>query len=290
MKLVEILARELKEWPEAALVAMQDNDGQIVTSTGRLVEFSLGQWDSDGKGSKVTRHDYAEKAEDRTTAIVTRSAWEAARAKLSKPKANKDGWIRHRGGKCPVEAGTLVDVRYRDGEIRYKRKALSDTDCASENWIHEKDKESDLAKCDIMAYRIHNPSEQPATTKESLAVDPLQWRDRIIEIDAESKAEAERHNAVMTALDSERAELVQKLASVGLALIERKAGPVEDMSDWRNWKVGDLVVVLDSGGWKNPEGSIISVTGSEGDGVMPIIAGDIWYRPEMLKWHSRPTN
>ena len=69
---------------------------------------------------------------------------------------SKEGWIRHRGGNCPVEAGTLVDVRYRDGEIRYKRKALSDSDCASENWIHEEDKNSDLAKCDIMAYRLRS--------------------------------------------------------------------------------------------------------------------------------------
>ena len=116
-------------------------------------------------------------------------------------KANKTGWIRHRGGKCPVEAGTLVDVRFRSG--------ITKTVCDSQSfrWSHS------AALGDIMAYRLHTPSEQP------LAVDPLAWRDRITEIDAESKAEEERHGLVMTALDSEREELVRKLSSEGLALI-----------------------------------------------------------------------
>lgn len=153
---------------------------------------------------------------------------------------NKDGFIRHRGGKCPVEAGTLVDVRHRDGDI-----FLAEPACGlgrAETWAHSNH------KGDIMAYRIHTPSEQPATVKESSPVEPispidgpLQWRDRITEIDAESKAESERHNAAMTALDTERAELVQKLASEGLALIERKAEPVEDMSDPAKWRKGDIV-------------------------------------------------
>ena len=142
-------------------------------------------------------------------------------------KANKEGWKRHRGGKCPVEAGTLVDVRYRSGDINIGVSALTGPvdknhvfgsrnggylDLAR-NWDHKGTPE------DIMAYHLHTRSEQPATVKESLSVDLLAWRDRITEIDAESKAEAERHNAAMTALDSERAELVQKLAGEGLALL-----------------------------------------------------------------------
>lgn len=193
MKLVDILARELKEWPEGFHDVGQADDGSLHLP---------------GIGDHVrhTNERYT-LAKDWIDAIVTRSEWEAARAKLSKPKGGKDGWTRHRGGKCPVEAGTLVDVRFRSGIIK------TVCDSLSFRWSHSG------AMGDIMAYRIHTPSEQPATTKESLAVDPLAWRDRINEIDAESKAEAERHCQVMDALDSERAELVQKLAGEGLALI-----------------------------------------------------------------------
>lgn len=135
---------------------------------------------------------------------------------------SKEGWIRHLGGKCPVEAGTLVDVCHRDGDVFTGCKVGESFSC--KDWSHTND------DGDIMAYRIHTPSEQPATVKDCLSVEaempaakyfdgPLQWRDRITEIDAESKAEEERHHQVMTALDSERAELVRKLANEGLALI-----------------------------------------------------------------------
>ena len=134
-------------------------------------------------------------------------------------KANKEGWIRHRSGKCPVEAGTLVDVRFRSGIIK------TVCDSLSLRWSHSG------ALGDIMAYRLHTPSEQPETVKECLPVDPvvasnvdafnaqaempaakyfdgpLQWRDRIFEIDKQSAE-----------LKQERIELVQKLASEGLQL------------------------------------------------------------------------
>lgn len=202
MKLVDILARELKEWEHKYDHVAQEYDGQLWCGSSDI--YCRGNiWLSEDGEYGAT----LPVAEDWQTAIVTRSEWEAARAKLSKPKGGKDGWIRHRGGKCPVEAGTLVDVRFRSGIIK------TACDSLSFRWSHSG------AMGDIMAYRLHTPSEQPATVKESLSVDPLAWRDRINEIDAESKAEAERHCQVMTALDAEREEIVRKLANEGLALI-----------------------------------------------------------------------
>ncbi len=151
--------------------------------------------------------------------------------------------------------------------------------------------------------KIHTPSEQPATAEKSSPVEPvapisgpLQWRDRITEIDAESKLESERHNSAMTALDTERAELVQKLASEGLALIERKAEPVEDMSDYQNWKAGDLLTYIGSHHqcFTNGEqykleslcmldhGTVTIAEDDDGDQN----GGDI----DSFRWHSRPTN
>lgn len=239
---------------------------------------------------------------------------------------NKDGFIRHRGGKCPVDRGAYISARFRSGE-QYHGPAYGLV------WAHSG------IPADVMAYRIHTPSEQPATVKESLSVDPvapsectnedswnckycrktetcealkdprnfgepqskpingpLQWRDRITEIDAESKAEEERHNAAMIALDTERAELVHKLASEGLALIERKACPVEDVSDWRNWKAGDRVkCVNDNASVANlTVGKIYSV--DKDDGGLGIVDddGDLMNTAvqvdKCLEWNSRPTN
>ena len=59
---------------------------------------------------------------------------------------------------------------------------------------------------------------------------PLAWRDRIQKIDI-----------VVQELEEERLSLVQSLEAEGFALINAKREPAEDMTDWRNWKAGDLV-------------------------------------------------
>ncbi|MGH9968302.1 MAG: hypothetical protein ACREBG_10795 [Pyrinomonadaceae bacterium] len=64
---------------------------------------------------------------------------------------------------------------------------------------------------------------------------PLQARDRIHEIDR-----------TVEELEEERVSLTQKLSAEGFALILPAVQPVEDMSDWRNWKVVDLIEVHDS--------------------------------------------
>lgn len=160
-------------------------------------------------------------------------------------KANKDGWIRHRGGKCPVEAGVLVEVKTRDGKV------YSETS-DDVQWHHFKHYR------DVMRYRIHKPAEHLSgfNPKEALESaenagaiitvsmrdlhpgNPLIWRDRIHEIDR-----------TIEALEEERVSLIQRLESEGLQLLQAKACcavPVEDMSDWRNWKAGDLLECLTS--------------------------------------------
>lgn len=149
---------------------------------------------------------------------------------------NAEGWIRHRGGKCPVDGGAFIDVRYRGGHID------SNINMEQFRWNH------DGGSVDILAYRLHKPAEQVepfieavhafnALAKVPQLDGPIGWRDRITEIDSTTQA-----------LTTERAELVQKLASEGFALIWRindlltdAAQKHEDMSDWRNWKAGDLV-------------------------------------------------
>ena len=221
---------------------------------------------------------------------------------MSKP--NKDGWIRHRGGKCPVRAGTKVDYRMRTNKLG----VLSTVeDCAKLRWSHG------MGPGDIMAYRIHKPAEQPVIepaerkcegrscempdaeshSKECLldaAIDqgwagPLQWRDRITEIDR-----------TVEALEEERVSLVQRLEYEGFRLIERINASIadsmqahEDMSDWRNWKAGDLILV--NGDEYAADGVfMISNFDFDTDTTMPVYLDRCgWPEIESMKFHSRPS-
>lgn len=145
--------------------------------------------------------------------------------------------------------------------------------------------------------------EMPATTP----IDgPLQWRDRIREIDAEEAKRNEEHRVAIEALEEERLSLVQKLEDEGLRLIEEKPAcdgmPAEDMSDWRNWKVGDFIVITDKKAADvhdshtkiNEPYEIIEFDDEEGyDGIMPVCVQDgeddtFWPKLPGVRWHSRP--
>lgn len=67
--------------------------------------------------------------------------------------ADNESWIPHTGGKCPVKRGTLVDVKYRDGEVILQLPANTlvseyNRDASSCFW------EDESCDCDIIAYRV----------------------------------------------------------------------------------------------------------------------------------------
>jgi hypothetical protein len=113
--------------------------------------------------------------------------------------------------------------------------------------------------------------------------DPRHNRDRIREIDKQ-----------LTDLAIERAERVAELAAEGFALISPFPAPSEDMTDWRNWKVGDLVECVKeiSSTTGISVGSIYTLTGVSSDSIEFYDdeddcrdRGDT-YR---FKFHSRPS-
>lgn len=240
MKLVEILAKELVEWPDHAYVAVQDDDSDhtiwFLQSDHRDLSFMSGGWECESLFN-ILINCPSQLAHDHATAIVTRADWEKEKMKKAAPKKNAEGWIRHRGGKCPVDDGTLIDIRCRDGIVKEGVVCGDQFTRTSEMfWIHEGD------NAEVMAYRLHKPVEQPVSLKAfTETVDafgdshadvmesvlsrldgPIQWRDRIAEIDATTLA-----------LTSERAELVQKLASEGFALIGRVVDTSAKKEEWK---------------------------------------------------------
>lgn len=283
-KLVEILAVELKEWPKEVVAYFQWASGEVfATSKGIPTGFGSGLWyvvDSSVKmayGCPLYDTEL-ELAVDHDTAIVTRSQWEAERAKLSKPKANAQAWIRHRGRKNPFDVCTLVDARLRSGDVV--------TGKFSDNlkFVHTG------GLLDVMAYRV-NESVDSETPEVTEPVDgPLQWRDRVTEIDREVEA-----------LEEERASLIQKLADEGLQLLrdfaikDLEPAGQPDMSDWCNWQIGDLLeVVKKEFGHKFQIGEIVRMKS------LPTVAGGQikceyidssgwwWLNNQELKFHSRP--
>lgn len=215
MKLVEILAKELEEWPPHAFVAVQDDDDDhtiwFLQSGHRDLSFMPGEWKCESPFDILISRP-SRLAHDHATAIVTEADWKK-------------------------EARSIPD-QSEVGEI-YNAQAIE-----------------------------HGP---------------LQWRDRIAEIDSTTHA-----------LTIERAELVQKLASEGFALIGRVVEPVEDMSDWRNWKVGDCARLIDkvceeTGMEPGSVGEITRIDEYDRGGHHVKIDDHYWPLTKNLSWHSRPS-
>ena len=79
-----------------------------------------------------------------------REAIAKAEAILAVPQPSADGWIPWGGGACPVEVGTRVDVRYRDG---WEGDGLA----SKWRWHHATQESSDVKGLDIIAYRVVKP-------------------------------------------------------------------------------------------------------------------------------------
>jgi hypothetical protein len=299
MKLVEILANELKAWPGRTEIIVQDADGKCWPSNrGFNPGFEDGSWSSDISDATTF---YVKLAIDHTTAIVTRADWEAERAKLKAPKANGDGWVRNRGrsNKSPVDDGVTCTVKFRDGsEATGKVGNL--------RWLH-----SGVA-FDVMRYKIHKPAEQPVRSEivdqlqeqcaglvesaESLKeAGPLEWRDRIRELDTQRAEVESGYQRQISEIAQERESLVQKLAGEGLALVEVVVQPVGDISDPANWRKGDLITFVEEVSDRCfTTGKQYIFEELDGYGTVGVLADDEGdengWAVEFFKWHSRPAS
>jgi hypothetical protein len=243
MKLVELLAKELAEWPEGCRESEQDNDGEI-RFTG---------------GCGIGHDFFSELATDHATAIVTREMWEAERDKRAAIQVGIDA----------AEAGHTTPIA--DVKARY-----------------EHDNEGDGFSCEEYDPQLVSAAMIGAAI--FAYSNPVKWRDRIREIDADFKIMA-----------AERDRLVGELAAEGFALIAAAADPVEDMTDWRNWKAGDLIDVIGSGFDDALPGQRLRVefvehpNGQDQPVKLKAIT-DGYHWPEikagnfnLLRWHSRPS-
>lgn len=315
MRLVEILGKELNEWPQGVRAMTQNINTSVCGFSGdKALPICYGRWfwyspeGIDLGMSEIGIGDVA-LATDHATAIVTRADWKAEREKLKEILANVDGWVPHHGVDCPVPPDALVDLRCRNGRV-YEGGMAS---CFI--WKHTDN------TGDVMAYRIHKPAEQPAPVSEEaiqVGIDaadagrltpisevkarilsrPLEWRNRIYELDTQHAEVESDYQRQISEITQERESLVQKLAGEGLALVEVAGQSVEGMSDWRNWKAGDLIECV--GGMshyytigKRYEVEKVLDTGlvmdDDNNGGCHNWSGD-QVIAGVFKWHSRPAS
>lgn len=132
MKLLELLVQELPKrggWPEGAEIICSHGNGHVYAyaTKGRTSGRQLPIYG--GSGQAVTREQY-----------------ESALAK-------NGCWIEWGGGECPVEDGTIIDVRYRDGQEKTlpANEHIDGREATNQYWRN----------CnqinDIIAYRLHKP-------------------------------------------------------------------------------------------------------------------------------------
>ena len=266
MKLVQLLAKELKEWPVKEGEYNKETDHCVQSDKTSQVFFC-------GSHGEIF---LSERADETAGVRVTRSEWQAEREKMNEPK-----WIRHRGGNQPVDSGITVEYRMRDSGVSSRPELASDlrwdhrgsgVDIMAYRVIEEaKDQEIeevkaiDTAKASTIEYAFGDKDSAPkdldwkqlGTLTYKLEIDateatkeidslvaklgqiesPLKWRDEIIELEAYEEE-----------FRREREKLIRKLESEGFKLIDHMA-PVYgfsdiDFSDWRNWQAGDVIEIV----------------------------------------------
>lgn len=144
MKLIDLLVKELPRrggWPEVALNATQDKDGQVCFSAGAVPEFGYVAWEG---GDWLGNEFYTTRASDYSTAIITREQYESA-LEASKAVVGHNGWIEWHGGERPVDSDAIVEVKYRSpNPYQFNNDRAGDF-----TWSH------DGIDGDIIAYRLH---------------------------------------------------------------------------------------------------------------------------------------
>lgn len=188
--------------------------------------------------------------------------------------ADQDGWIERSGGVCPVEKGTLIDVKLRDDEVVVGINASNhDRNHGYRlDWSHANDPR------DIVAYRLHKPDcgqqeqqEQQESEQQPSLTDQL--RTAIFKRDKQA-AKAKRHAEKLQHREAEVKRLIGELereiedqtglpCRIGNPHIEAilkspaltcqalgrvcRIPPGVDVDDPNTWQVGDVIVCVDCG-------------------------------------------
>jgi hypothetical protein len=258
MKLVEILASEMEEWPSDAQTAIQDGDRDNTIWYQKTdhapLYFERGAWRG-GSWFEILLSEPSCRASDYESAMITQDQWQAERE-----KQNDGEWKRHRGNKLPIDGGLYIEAKLRCGDIqrgyaqdfiwpyaacdvevnlmKYRVIGQTQAEEAEVNKFCTGEKCSATAENIVHSQQCQLEHEMAYTGFKIDQIDgPIKWRDTVIELDA-----------YIEEFTRERESLINRLAEEGFALIPAMTAVMGvadvDMGDWRNWKAGDIVECL----------------------------------------------
>ena len=130
-------------WPQDSEWSVQNGEhGRISFSVNKPVRHDSKSWMA--KGGFNFKIEVCKPLKNWHQCVLSREEYYQAY-----PKAGADGWIEWKGGECPVEGSSIVDVELNGGRI------LSGL-AISFSWLHER------VSCNIIKYRKHKkPKAQP---------------------------------------------------------------------------------------------------------------------------------
>lgn len=185
------------------------------------------------------------------------------------PAPDADGWIEWLSDEMPVEKGTIIDVKYSDGD------ELHGAPCGVyTNYMESKNGENASAEAfgsgdgsyvHIVAYRLHKPEQSKSTAVgddetnlaakeelEALELEPAKPTIEQLAADyrnAKDYAERKQEEADTAKADVEAKLKALELACEALGLIvspiTEKQEPVLEIADWRDLRVGDVIEYVD---------------------------------------------
>lgn len=157
MKLIDLLVKKTNEegleWPAeaSAAIAIKDGSDYVFYRSGELLVNCNIHWiKGSGKYDVWVKKQspFLDSLWGKKSDVVLKSQYESA-------LAASEGWIEWGGGECPVEYGTMVDIRDGDGYEWYGVKATPAreySDACGTFWEHKGSPENN-----IISYRLHKP-------------------------------------------------------------------------------------------------------------------------------------
>ena len=200
------------------------------------------------------------------------------------PKADADGWIVWKGGECPVDGDSIVDVEFNFSAGRTVSGAAKGL-----SWRHE------WKYSNIIKYRLHKPEVKPEfcesvthgipeqesidglcakVTEENKHqhVDAKQTIEQLAADYRNAKDYAERKQQeaddAKAASDAALGELERAGEALGLliGIAKQDRGPELVITDWRDLRVNDVIFVGECDGYESGEYVVVWLEDSDYDG------------------------
>ncbi|MGL4756312.1 MAG: hypothetical protein ACRCXB_28495 [Aeromonadaceae bacterium] len=218
----------------------------------------------------------------------------AESAEQSKPDA--DGWVQWKGGECPVGDRDLVFLKMRYGGMWRFGNPVS---AGIMKWGHDGD------ESDIIAYCLHKPEQvepqycesvaraipEPVTapTLDQLLQDYRNASDFAAAKQDEADEAAKMRDKQWKAVQARACELGVHISVELVVDAEmRESEPV--ITDWRDLRVGDIVMVVgcsNNPGWNRLYGvelEVVAIGYSEDELCFKPKDGERWYCGDNTRW------